>query len=402
MKIADIRVLGPKNGYLSYVEVESDDGLVGIGSTSAPAVIVKPIIEHGDPSLRSLIVGEDPCDPLRLWKKMFIQWQARCGRGSEGGLAVNTMSAIDMALWDLAGKAQGKPVYQLLGGAVQRQVMAYASATLFTVESEARPDYSCWVKKTKEQLVHECRWCLDQGFKAIKYGWGNYFAREDEENLAAIRETIGPHTRLMMDFGSPPYWTEGWNAQKAIHAAQILEKYDVYFFEEALPPHDVNGFRELSEAVAIKIASGESLTTTYQFNSFIECHALDIVQPDAAQMGITQFHEVAQQAGNAGILCVPHGPWTAMTVASHIQLLATLKNGDMIEYPCMESLGGSKRLYDEIWLNNYEIVEYPPVLKDGYLQLSDSPGLGVGNFVHTAIKKLDRFYPGKKVCRRRK
>src|SRR5258708_13732926 len=120
---------------------------------------------------------------------------------------------------------------------------------------------------------------------------------------------------------------------------------------------------------------------------------LEVMHPEAQQMGITQFHRGAKKAEKAGILCVPHGPWTAMCVAAHIHLLATLKTGDMIEYPCMESLGWSKRTFNEVSLNNFEIVEKPPVLKDGYLQLPKGPGLGVGGFVHSAIKKLDRFYP---------
>jgi len=391
MKLTDLRAFGPRHGYVTFVEITTDGGLTGIGSTDAPLAIVKPIIEHGAISLRGLLIGEDPRDPARLWRKMFEQWQARRGRGSEGGLAANAMAALDMALWDLAGKAAGKPIYQLLGGAVQKQVMAYASATLFTVGRDGR-----WIKKTTKDLVRECRWCLKQGFRAIKFGWGNCFAREDEENLAAMRDTLGPKTRLMIDFGCPAYWTGGWNAKAAARATRMLEEYGVYFLEEPLAPHDFNGFMRLSKTAKVKIASGESLTTEYQFDPFIDCHALDIVQPDAQQMGITQFHRVAKKAERAGILCVPHGPWTAMCVAAHIHILATIKTGDMIEYPCMESLGWSKRTYDEVWLLNFEIVGKPPMLKDGYLQLPRGPGLGVGGFVPSALKKLDKFYPAKR------
>jgi D-galactarolactone cycloisomerase len=301
------------------------------------------------------------------------------------------MAALDMALWDLAGKAARKPIYELLGGAVQKQVMAYASATLFTVARDGS-----WMKKSTKDLVRECCWCLERGFKAIKYGWGNCFEREDEENLAAMREAVGPKIRLMIDVGCPAYWEEGWNARSAIRVARILEKYGVYFLEEALRPDDVVGFAKLSKAVRIRIASGESLTTTFQFDPIIDTRALDVIQPDAQQMGITQFHQVAKKAEKTGILCVPHGPWTAMCVAAHIHLLATLKTGDMIEYPCMESLGWSKRTFDEVSLNNFEIVEKPPVLRDGYLQLPSGPGLGAGRFVPSALKKLDRMYPAKR------
>lgn len=391
MRIKKINILGPRHGYVTFIEVRSDDGLTGIGSTDAPRTIVAPIIEHGAISLRNLLLGEDPREPRRLWRKMFEVWQARRGRGSEGGLAVNAMAAIDMALWDLAGKAARKPIYELLGGAVQKQIMAYASATLFTVARDGS-----WVKKTTRQLFHECEWCLERGFKAIKYGWGNCFEREDEKNLAALRKNVGPKVRLMIDFGCPAYWEDGWNAKKAAAATRLLEKYGVYFLEEPLVPHDFEEFKKLSKIARVKIATGESLTTEYEFAPFIKSRALDIIQPDAQQMGITQFHRLAKKAEKAGILCVPHGPWTAMCVASHIHLLATIKTGDMIEYPCLESVGWNKRTHDEVSLNSFEIVEQPPVLKDGYLQLPKTPGLGVGGFVHSAIKELDRFYPAKR------
>ncbi len=388
MKITGINVLGPKHGYLSFVEIHTDEGLTGIGATDAPWCIVSALVEHGSISLRSLLIGENPCEPRRLWKKMFEKWQARRGRGAEGGLAVNAMAALDMALWDLAGKAQGKTVCELLGGAVQPQVMAYASASLFEVLTDGS-----WKKKTSEELVRECRAFVGQGFKAIKSGWGNCFAPEDDDNLAAMREAIGPSIRLMVDFGCPAYWTEGWNAASAIRAARMLEKHGVYFLEEAMRPDDVEGFSELSKAVDVKIATGESLTTVYQFDPFIERRALDIVQPDAQQIGITQFDEVQRKAGAAGMLCVPHGPWTAMTVASHLHLLASAPNGDMVEYPGMTSFEYDPKLHREVSLNNFKIVEYPPQLKDGYLQLSSRPGLGVGNLVHEAIRELDEIYP---------
>ncbi|MBI2194448.1 MAG: mandelate racemase/muconate lactonizing enzyme family protein [Planctomycetes bacterium] len=391
MKITDVRALGPLAGYTTFVEIETDDGITGIGATDAPVLIVKPILEHGEISLKSLVVGEDPSDPRRLWRKMSVRWPARRGRGCEAGLAVNAMAAIDMALWDLTGKAAGKPVYQLLGDAVQRSVTAYASSTLFT---EA-PD-GAWIKKPASLLVRECRWALQQGFQAIKFGWGNSFGPEDEDRLAAIRAGIGPETRLMLDLGCPAYWGGDWDLKAAIRAARRLEKYDLYFWEEPLPPHDVTGFRKLCNAVRIPIATGESLTTADQFDPFIERQALHVVQPDAQQMGITPFHQVASKAGRAGILCVPHGPWTAMAVAAHLHLLATLKNGDMIEYPNLKSLGWCPRTRDEVRLNNREIVEYPPVLKDGCLPLPERPGLGLGGFVHKAIRKLDRFYPSRK------
>jgi len=388
LKTTHIRILGPPNGYVTLVEVVADNGLTGIGGTDAPRAVVTPIIEQGQPSLRRLLVGEDPREPARLWRNMFVRWQARRGRGAEGGLAVNAMAALDLALWDLAGKAAGKPIHQLLGGAVQPRVMAYASATLFTVARDGS-----WVKKPTKQLVHECRWCLDQGFRAVKFGWGRQYSAVDEQRLRAIRDTVGPKVRLMIDHGCPAYWSDGWDVKAASRAARLLEKYDIHFWEEALRPTDVEGFRRLRRAIKVPLASGESLTTVDQFAPFIERRALDVVQPDAQQMGLTQFLEVGRRAARAGIRCVPHGPWSALTVAAHVQALATLANGEMIEYPCLESLGWNRRTLAEVRLMNSRIVEHPPRLRDGYLELPTRPGLGVGGFVKKELRRLEKLCP---------
>ena len=152
---------------------------------------------------------------------------------------------------------------------------------------------------------------------------------------------------------------------------------NVYFFEEALCPLDVNGFAELTAATSLNIATGESLTTTEEFDRFIEQYALDIVQPDAAQMGITQTFEVAHEAEQAGIMCVPHGPWTVFTVTCHTQILSVAGLEPMIEYPALVSYRGEGLVTQRATaMSNYEIVETPPELVDGHVVLPQGPGLG--------------------------
>ena len=253
------------------------------------------------------------------------------GRSGEGGVAVNAMGAIDMALWDLAGKARGLPVYKLLGGVVQPQVMAYASATAFDRERMKRTGE--WRHKSTEELVDEANENVSLGFKAMKFGWGNYHSDKDFEDLEAIRDAIGPDIRLMLDFGAPAYLGEGWNVKDAIAVSVLLADLDIFFWEEPLHPYDVEGFASLTVQSPVKIATGESLTTVRDFQQLLERRAVDVVQPDAQQIGITQFCRVAERAEENGIPCVPHGPWTAFTVASHLNVLATLSNGLMIEYP---------------------------------------------------------------------
>ena len=137
MKITDILVRGGRLSSLTFVQVETDEGLTGIGVTGSPSWIIGPIILDRQGGLSRFLVGRDPLETGRLWLRMFQDWQALRGRGGEGGMAVNAMAAIDMALWDLAGKALNQPLCKLLGGAVQNRVMAYASGTAFDPDSLA-------------------------------------------------------------------------------------------------------------------------------------------------------------------------------------------------------------------------------------------------------------------------
>lgn len=301
-------------------------------------------------------------------------------------MAVNAMAAVDMALWDIAGKARGVPVHELLGGAVQRELMAYASGTAFDLEALERSGELRM--KSVDALVLESKENVARGFKAIKFGWGNNFSYQDIETLQAIREAIGPEIRLMLDFGCPAYLQGGWNVKDAIRVARLLEGVDLFFLEEPLYPYDVDGFATLTAQSPIKIATGESLTTVREFQPFIERHAVDIIQPDAQQIGITQLVRVAQRAEEAGILCVPHGPWSAMTVAAHIAVLSTVSNGIMIEYPSYAVREGSA--HQELGGAMLDrVIEWPVALKDGYLQLPDTPGLGLGEFDVEAIAELE-------------
>ena len=386
MKITGVKVLGKKiRASTALVTVETDEGITGIGSTSAPVPVIVAFIEgHG--GLRELLLDEDPTETNRLWRKMEEGWQSQRGRGGEGGVGINAMAAVDLALWDIAGKARGLPIYKLLGGAVQDQIMVYAS----TSRADRRyPHREPWVTKTTELMVQESKEYVEQGFKAIKWGWGNYFDEDAQETLASIREAIGPDIHLMLDFGCPAYLQKGWNVKDAIKVAEICGEYDLFFLEEALRPYDVRGFRELTRNSPVKIATGESLTTVLDCQRFIERRAIDVIQPDIQQMGMSQFLRVAQRAEEAGMPCIPHGPWSAVLVAGHLNALATVSNGIIIEYKGFASFEEGTEQMVRTRIMNETIIETPPVVKDGYLQLPEGPGLGLGNYVPEAIEELE-------------
>jgi L-alanine-DL-glutamate epimerase-like enolase superfamily enzyme len=389
MKITDIHVLSTRlpASAAAMVQIDTDEGIVGVGATSAPALAIAALVQSGPESIRAILEGADPTNTNDAWRSMFASGQR--GRSGEGGLAVNAMAAVDMALWDIAGKARGLPVHELLGGAVQEQVMAYASGTAFDIERVERTGELRM--KSTDALVVESKENVARGFKAIKFGWGNNFGPQDMEVLRAIRDAIGPEIRLMLDFGCPAYLGGEWNVKDAIRVARLLEELDIFFLEEPLYPYDVDGFATLTAESPIKIATGESLTTVREFQPFITRHAVDIIQPDAQQIGITQLVRVAQRAEEASIPCVPHGPWSAMTVAAHIAVLSTMSNGIMIEYPSYAVREGSaEQELGEAMLDR--VIEQPVVLKDGYLQLPETAGLGLGDYDLEAIAELEEHY----------
>ena len=378
-RVAGVRVRGGTRAALSLVEVSTGDGVTGIGATGSPVPAIDAIVRGC--GLAELVIGEDPLEPRRLWRRMFQTWQAQRGRGSEGGLAANAMGAIDMALWDLQGKLLDLPLHRLLGDAGGEDVPAYASGTAFQ---------NATTLKSPDRLAAESAAIVRRGFRALKFGWGAHFGVEDRDRLAAVRDAIGPDVRLMLDVGCPAYWSDGWSASAALRAARVAERFDCHFLEEPLPPHDVAGHKAVTEPTSIDIATGESLSTVYQFQPFIEQRAVDVVQPDAAQMGVTQAFEVAVSSREHGIRCVPHGPWSALTVAAHLHILASA-GGGMVEYPGFDALPEATAAPARI--AQFEIVEHPPELVDGRLRLPSRPGLGLGNFVEEGVRRLEAGEP---------
>ena len=380
MKLVELRLPG-QNLPMTLVEARTDTGLVGVGGCEAPVAAIRPIIEGYPWRLGDLVKGRDPREVGRLWTEMVhaIGWQ--------GGLVLHAAAALDMALWDLAGKAQNAPLHTLFGGAVQSRVMAYASGTAFDL-THYKPGTEPPLKSS-DQLANESRECIRAGFGAIKFGWGNHFSPEDLERLDAIRAAIGPDIRLMIDFGAPSYFEPGVSPKNAIAIARLLEKYNVYFFEEPLLPHDYGGYAQVTRRSRTLIAGGEMLCHAYQFERFLDSHGLDVIQPDAYRIGVTQTLQVARRANERGILCVPHSPWSALALAAHVNVLACVPNGVMVEFPA-PSLFRDTRHHGEVTrINNQEIVSHPLKLRDGYLPLPSEPGLGVGALNHDAINRAE-------------
>ena len=359
MRITDIRCAGlrgatPEGGWSNelrpedcvhtLIAVHTDTGLVGLGSVFTNDDLVRASLALLEP----LYVGESALEPERVSEKLHqhMFWLGR------GGSITHTISGIDIALWDLLGKATGQSVGRLLGGRYRERVQPYAS--LLMQEPAKMRDSLLAVKA--------------QGFRAFKIGWGPFgrvSAAMDEAIVKAAREAIGPDCRLMVDAGgSDAYWTNGY--KWALNAARMLASYDVFWFEEPLQPDALEDFTLLREHSPIAIAGGEVLTRRQSFQPWLQARAFDIVQPDVTKVGgISEERRIAWMAQDHGVRFIPHGWNTAVGLAADLQLTSAFPGTDLVEY-----LTGSPFI-DDITIGGWQLDA------DGMLSIPTQPGLGL-------------------------
>ena len=192
----------------------------------------------------------------------------------------------------------------------------------------------------------------------------------------------------MLDYGCPAYLSPNANVKELLKICNFLEKHDIYFLEEPLSPHDIDGFTELTANSPIRIATGESLTKVSEFYQFIKNRATHVAQPDVQQMGISGLKGVLDLCEISNTLCIPHCPWSAMAVAGHINVLSCSNFGNMIEYTGYASFEKKSAKAQRTSAMFNKIIEDPLSINNGYLQLPTSPGLGLGNYVHEEIEKI--------------
>jgi D-galactarolactone cycloisomerase len=336
--------LRPEDCVHTLIAVHTDSGMVGLGSVFTNDALVRASLALLEP----LFVGESALEPERVSEKLHqhMFWLGR------GGSITHTISGIDIALWDLLGKATGQSVGRLLGGRYRERVQPYAS--LLMQEPSKMRDSLLAVKA--------------QGFRAFKIGWGP-FGREsnsmDEAIVQAARDAIGPESYLMVDAGgSDAYWTNGY--KWALRAAKMLADYDVYWFEEPLQPDAIEDFVLLREHSPIAIAGGEVLTRRQSFQPWLQARAFDIVQPDVTKVGgISEERRIAWMAQDYGVRFIPHGWNTAVGLAADLQLASAFAGTHFVEY-----LTGSPFI-DEITIGGWKLDS------EGMLNIPNQPGLGL-------------------------
>ena len=332
------------HGWL-VVEIFTDDGLVGIGNAALAPQITKQTI---DLYLRPLLLGQNPWDVEFLWQHMYRKTMA-FGRKGIGMVAI---SAVDIALWDLLGKAVKQPVFRLLGGRTKPRICVYASRLYATELNE---------------LAAEAKRYKEQGFKAMKlrFGWGSVDGaagmQRNIDLVRTVREAVGNEIDVMAD----AYM--GWTLDYAKRMLPLLEPFQLRWLEEPVIPDDIHGYAELKSYSRIPIAGGEHEFTLSGFRDLLQTRAVDYIQFDTNRVGgITQARKIAVLAEAHGVPVIPH----AGQMHNYHVVMASF-NSPMAEYFPIVDVEVGNELF-------WYLFAGEPRAKDGYIDLADEvPGLGL-------------------------
>jgi L-alanine-DL-glutamate epimerase and related enzymes of enolase superfamily len=324
----------------AIVYVRTDEGHEGLGYSlgyGGASLVAEAVSDL----LAPIILGEDPRDTERLWRKMF-DGTVQIGRK---GVMIRAISCVDIALWDVKGKAAGMSLAKLLGGGTE-PIPAYASGGYYREE------------KGLSGLREEMETSVERGHDTVKMKVGRLPLKEEVERVRVAREAIGPNRRLLMDANGK--WK---HKQEAVRACRAFGEYDPYFIEEPVMPDSVDLMREVNAAINYPVVSGELEFSRYGFAELLRENAIEIVQPDVTVVGgVTEFMRVAHTAASYDIPVAPHYNWDL-----HVQLLAALENGLFAEYFYRDS---DVKSFDDV-------VENPLVPENGALTVPDRPGHGV-------------------------
>ncbi len=349
LRLAELKIQCDSGQDALIVKVSTDSGIVGYGEVDSSPIAVKgaidgPFSHTTTTGLKHVLIGEDPFQTEYLWHKMY---RANIYSGRRG-IAIHAMSGIDLALWDIKGKALGMPVWRLLGGGFTGSLRAYASS-LFGA--------------TPAETGERARKFVARGFTAVKFGW-DPMGRDAATDVALVREAragLGPDPDLMIDAGLV------FDAKTAIQRARAFEPYNLFWFEEPLLPDDYLGYAKLSAASPLRIAAGEEESERRSFLQLMDVGKIDVVQVDLTRCGgFTEGMKIASLAADRGLPVVNHGFTTYLNVAAALHYLASIPNTlDLLEF--VEEEGTTLRHH----------ISSPVQAVDGRVAVPDAPGLGI-------------------------
>ena len=349
MKITSVRAVPTSNSTTNivtrnfvFVKIETDEGITGWGeATSGPRAVATMIDEFG-----KVITGRDPMEIEKHWQTLYHHFHVR-----GGVVQMSAISGIEMALWDIKGRALGAPVYELLGGKVRDRIWTYGR----------------WDGPTPERSVENAMNHIEQGLTALKgdpFEHRGIFSDRDSENLAiekmrAVREAVGDEIELFVE-------VHGRLAPSdAIRIGRRLEEFRPFFYEEPVPPQNLDALKRVADHVNIPIATGERLLTKFDFAKLLPLHAVDLIQPDIAQAGgILEVKKIAAMAEAYYVGVQPHNCYGPFATMAALHFDACTPNFLIQE-------GGIREWFQDATIGDF------PVQKKGYFGVPPGPGLGV-------------------------
>ena len=325
----------------SFVEVHTDQGLVGIGPGVPPGLI---------PSVRERLLGEDPFD---------VERHAHVLRYYASGPPYLGTAGIDIALWDLIGKATGQPLYKLWGGG-RDKVIPYASMILLS---------------TPEERAEMAVKLMEEGWKAIKIRAHFQTIAEDIRLVEAVREAVGDSMEIMVDGNqaqSSGTWQPGvqWDFRRAVDTARELQDLNCYWLEEPLPRFHFDRLAELNNTVEMPIAGGENNTGLHEFLWMCQEGVYDVLQPESMVLdGVTALRKIGALAEFYGKQVVPHHGAGDLGVIAHLHLVASWPHAPFLELLHDPPIGDYRHAFS--------IMKEYPVVEEGLIAVPQGPGLGV-------------------------
>jgi len=351
----------PSRRYL-LAKITTDDGLVGwgqCGTTGAPEIALM-LLQR----LRPLLIGEDPCDRPKFWERWLNSPLATLSEGHKGAESF-AISGVDIALWDILGKACNKPIHKLIGG-YQDKIRLYAS--------HGDPD--------------KFQFYLDNGFTGFKIGISHPgvfpgkvgTASEIDFTLKKLRDIIGYENDLMVDA-----W-QGFSLSEAIRVAKVLEKYEITWFEEPILSYDFDGLAAISRSTTVPIAAGEHQYMNREAADLILKSGIQLVQCDPVSCGgISESYKIASIAQSRGVRYQPHCTETPVNFATVIQVMASAPNSFLAEWQVGHGMGVK---YGEELPLRWELIKQPFSINNGWVDVPKGPGLGI-EIDERALKKFE-------------
>ena len=358
MKITDIKTYlmdcaPPEKGGWSarnwlFVKVETDEGVYGIGEASGWPRVVETAIRD----LTPLILGEDPCHIEKIWSKMLA---AIMGHGMTGVVGAGAMTGIEIALWDIKGKVANLPVVELLGGKFRDRVAVYTH----------------FYGATPEESAAQARRLVEAGYTALKSGAlssdGYRFDPYEDDgrpvetaaHYAAVREAVGPDVKLLIDCHGR------FTVANCVRLARALEPYDLYAFEDPVPPEDLSAYPKVRREISIPVMGSERLNTKSHFRQLLDIDGIDIAQPDLMYAGgITEVRKIAAIADTFHVPISPHNTKGPVGIIAATHMMASIPNVALMEF-----VTGIE------WRD--EIIAEPLRVEDSCIVLPEGPGWGV-------------------------